>query len=158
MRTNCRKRTVERHDIFEASTMTPAPFTSTGELFSFAEKFFDDRIGPFRAGLAICLTPDAKGHRGDSPQRLAVAKHWDREYCPPSSGQRQLARVLRVRKYVLDMDDCAVQYRPTGEVRTLWLPSARMGMSQGLGREIVGRGHAEAIAVVEVDNTEHSLT
>jgi hypothetical protein len=46
------------------------------------------------------------------------------------------------------MDDCAVQYRPAGEVQTLWLPFARLGMPQGLGREIVGRCHAETIAVV----------
>jgi hypothetical protein len=46
------------------------------------------------------------------------------------------------------MDDYAVQYRPTGEVRTLRPPYTRLGLLQGLGREIVGRCHAEAIAVV----------
>ena len=51
--------------------MITAPFTSTGELFSFAEKFFEDRIGPFRADIAICLTPDAQGHRAEFPALIA---------------------------------------------------------------------------------------
>ena len=47
--------------------MTIAPFSTDEELISFARKFFRDRIGPFRADIAICLTPDANGHRAEFP-------------------------------------------------------------------------------------------
>jgi hypothetical protein len=47
--------------------MTIAPFSTDEELLSFARKFFRDRIGPFRADIAICLTPDANGHRAEFP-------------------------------------------------------------------------------------------
>jgi hypothetical protein len=47
--------------------MTIAPFTSTQDLLSFARKFLDDRVEPFRADVAICLTPDVNGHRAEFP-------------------------------------------------------------------------------------------
>lgn len=47
--------------------MTIAPFRTDKELISLARKFFRDRIGPFRADVAICLTPDANGHRAEFP-------------------------------------------------------------------------------------------
>jgi hypothetical protein len=42
-------------------------FQSTQQLLDFAEKFFDDRRGPFCADVAVCLTPDDSDHRAEFP-------------------------------------------------------------------------------------------
>lgn len=47
--------------------MSIAPFTSDKHLTSFAKEFFRDRVGPFSDDVAICLTPDANGHRAEFP-------------------------------------------------------------------------------------------
>jgi hypothetical protein len=47
--------------------MTIAPFISDKELISFARRFLRDRLGPFRADVAICLTPNKNGHRAEFP-------------------------------------------------------------------------------------------
>jgi hypothetical protein len=47
--------------------MTIEPFASTDALVLFARDFFEDRVGSFCSDLAICLTPDAAGHRAEFP-------------------------------------------------------------------------------------------
>lgn len=47
--------------------MTIAPFKSDQELISFAQEFLRDRLRPFRADVAICLSADAEGHRAEFP-------------------------------------------------------------------------------------------
>src|ERR1700686_5817156 len=47
--------------------MTNAPFTSDKKLTSFARSFFRDRVGSFRADVAICLTADANRHHAYFP-------------------------------------------------------------------------------------------
>jgi hypothetical protein len=47
--------------------MTIAPFTTDGELISFARKFFRDRVGSFRKDVAICLTANRNRHHAYFP-------------------------------------------------------------------------------------------
>jgi len=47
--------------------MTIRPFASEKELFTFARKFFRDRVGSFRKDVAICLTADANRHHAYFP-------------------------------------------------------------------------------------------
>ena len=66
----CTTQTVELYNFLAGdgfSKMTIAPFKSDKERISFARKFLRDRVGPFRADLAICLTADANGHRAEFP-------------------------------------------------------------------------------------------